>query len=143
MLPASARKDVEFAGVGELEDLPALYRRASVTVLPSKWESYSMVLLESWACGCPVVATAHGAIPELVTDSRTGLMFAPGHEGTEVNDVDGLAAAIDAGLRLRSQPGTRELCRSKAEQYSWQRIGPIFEKVYADLLGRNGVCGVE
>jgi glycosyltransferase involved in cell wall biosynthesis len=136
MLPPGFAADVEFAGVGELKDLPLLYNRASVLVVPSKWESYSLVALEAWACGCPVVAAAHGALPELVNDPRIGRLFAPGEDGVEVNDIAALENAIEAGLELRRGRDTARHCREKAERYSWTLLGPAFENVYASLCGR-------
>jgi phosphatidylinositol alpha-mannosyltransferase len=133
MFPPSIREDVEFAGVGAVQELPDLYRQASVTVLPSKWESYGMVLLESWACGTPVVAAAHGALPELVDDPQTGVLFPPGPGGVEVTDVEALVEAIDRALGLAQSPGTSRSCRVKAEQYAWSRLGPRFEVAYAEL----------
>ena len=136
MLPPAFADDVEFAGVGELKDLPLLYSRASVLVVPSKWESYSLVALEAWACGCPVVGAAHGALPELLNDPRVSRLFAPGEDGVEVNDIEALANAIEAGLELRRGRDTARLCREKAERYSWALLGPAFEKIYATLCGR-------
>ena len=124
------RADIEVLGVGGLEDLPQLYQKASVTVLPSMWESYGRVLLESWACGTPVVATNHGGFPELVTDPSTGVLFDPKTNSEETTNSEGLAEAIHQVLALEQDGKTAQRCRSHAEQYSWEVLGGAFEDLY-------------
>jgi len=69
-----------------LHDLIELYRRATVTVVPSLLEGFGRPALESMACGTPVIGTAVGAIPELV-DENSGVLVTPG-------DAGALAAAL-------------------------------------------------
>ena len=72
--------------------LADVYRRAGLVVLSSLFESQGMVVLEAAACGCPVVGTAAGALPEL-----GGPTVKPG-------DVEGLGALMLSVLR---DPGKR------------------------------------
>jgi len=67
------RSDVHFLGTNV--DLPKLFASASVSVLPSLWESQGLVVLESLAAGTPVVVTRDGALPEIVTDLSVGRLF--------------------------------------------------------------------
>ena len=130
-LPDAVRRDVEVLGVGRLEDMPLLYRRASLTVMPSMWEAFGMVVVESWACGTPVVATNHGALPELVDDPRLGILFEPGTDAWEANNVEGLVDALRAGLELASEPETAARCVARARCYSWESLGPRYEALYS------------
>jgi rhamnosyl/mannosyltransferase len=57
--------------------LSAAYREARVTVLPSEYEAFGLVLLESLAAGTPVVASRVGGIPEVVEDGKAGLLVPP------------------------------------------------------------------
>jgi glycosyltransferase involved in cell wall biosynthesis len=72
-------------GVQMLGALPpaAVYdemRRAQALVLPSVWyEAFPRTLVEAFACGLPVIASRLGALPELVQDGRTGILFEPGN----------------------------------------------------------------
>lgn len=140
MLPHHVLAAIEFLGVGRPEDLPRLYADASVTVLPAIWESYGLALLESWACGTPVVAANHAALPELVDDERLGALFDPGRDGEEAQNVSGLVQAIEKGLELASRDETSERCRERARRYSWDRIGGAFERVYQEVLGIRSVA---
>jgi glycosyltransferase involved in cell wall biosynthesis len=137
-VPEAVREAIEFVGPGRLQDLPSQYQEAWVTVLPSKWEAYGLVLLESWAAGTPVVATDDSALPELVDDERVGLLFEPGDGGPEITNIEGLTDALIRGLELGSRPETSALCRTKAASYSWERLGPAYDRVYAEVLSRGG-----
>ena len=85
---------VDWHGAVPHAELPALYRRAGVTVLPSltESESFGMTLVEAMACGCPVVGSDVGGIPFVVRDGRDGLLVPPG-------DPVALAGALAGVLR--------------------------------------------
>jgi len=54
--------------------------RAMALVLPSIWyENFPRTLVEAFACGLPVIASRIGALVELVSDGKTGLLFEPGN----------------------------------------------------------------
>lgn len=134
-LSAKWRKDVHFLGAGELADLPALYGRASISVLPSLWEAFGMVIVESMASGTPVVGTRDGAIPELISNNNVGRLFEPGPSGTvEPTNEDGLVEAMIECLELSRNPDTALRCREHAEQFSWSNVGPQFEELFEQLV---------
>lgn len=69
---------VEILGQLTPHDTLARIRGARFLVFPSRWyEPFGMALLEAAACGVPAIASRIGAIPELVADHRTGLLFDP------------------------------------------------------------------
>lgn len=85
---AGLMPDVEFAGWQDEAGMSALYRRASLVVMPSRWpEPSGLIGLEAMAHGRPVVAFATGGIPEWLAHGETGLLVPP-------LDVAGLSAAI-------------------------------------------------
>ena len=93
-------------------DLPARYRRAGVTVLPSltESESFGMTLAEALACGCPVVGSDVGGIPFVVRDGVDGRLVPP---GDPVALADALADTI-------TDPPAVE-----ASRWDWQtRVAP-------------------
>jgi len=128
-------QDVQFCGVGRAEDLPALYGRAAVSVLPSYGEPFGIVLIESLATGTPVVGTRHGAIPEIVGGHPVGTMFDPGPvESGGPSNVEGLVRALAEGLDLSRLKDTPDRCRARAGDYSWSVIGPQFEDLYRQVV---------
>lgn len=72
-------KSVDF--LGHISDTVSLYQTSDVTVLPSLWsEPFGRVILESMACGTPVVASRVGGIPEVLTGEFQQGLFEPGNE---------------------------------------------------------------
>jgi phosphatidylinositol alpha-mannosyltransferase len=130
------RRDVRFFGAGELSDLPAMLGSASVVVVPSLWEAFSMVLLEALATGTPVVATRDGGSEEIIRP-RVGRTFEPGPPDiAEPSNVEGLAEALAVTLDLSRRPETAHECRARAERFAWSALGPRFEDIYLRVLGR-------
>jgi len=76
--------------LGERIDLPDVLRGADAFLLTSETESFGLAALEAMACGVPVVASAVGGVPEVVTDGESGFLRPAG-------DVAGMA---EAALRL-------------------------------------------
>jgi phosphatidylinositol alpha-1,6-mannosyltransferase len=70
------------------EQLSACYANCDVFALPSGGEGFGMVFLEAMAYGKPVIGGAHGGIPDIVEDGKTGLLVPHG-------DADRLAGAIE------------------------------------------------
>ena len=86
--------NVIFAGFRE--DIPEILRCVDVFCLPSLTEGFNRTLLESMACGLPVVATSVGGNVELVQDSLPGLLVPP-------NNSSALASAIVEILKNRTK----------------------------------------
>jgi glycosyltransferase involved in cell wall biosynthesis len=58
------------------DELSKLVAGAAFTVMPSEYyENYPMSIIESFACGKPVIATNHGAMPDLVKEGQNGMLF--------------------------------------------------------------------
>jgi glycosyltransferase involved in cell wall biosynthesis len=93
------------------------------------WEASGSVMFEAWACGTPVLATAHGGLPEFVT-ADVGVLFEPEADGQEVRNIAGLHDGMIQGLELAADSGVRERCRAHALSYSWDALGPEYEQVY-------------
>lgn len=80
---------VRFPGRIDDDDLPGLYSRSTLLVLPSMDEGFGLPVLEAMTCGTPVVAANRGALPEVVGDA--GVLVDPESE-------DGLTQAITTVL---------------------------------------------
>lgn len=125
------RRQVEFLGLGGQSDLPKLYRAASVTVLPAIWEAFGLALAESLACGTPVVGCKHAGIKDIVSSSDIGRLFVPGTLRNEPINSEGLARAMIEALELARTPSTTTACRRRAEEFSWDRLGPALQELYS------------
>ena len=93
-----------------------LLQNAQVTLFPIEWEEpFGLVMIESMACGTPVIATRHGAVPEVIEHGRSGLI---------VDHYREMAAAIEEAVRLDPIE-----CR----RYVEERFAP--ERMVQDYVG--------
>lgn len=100
--------NVEFLGYLETNELIDLLRRALFMVTPSEWyENYPMTVLESFACGTPVIGANIGGIPEQVRDGESGFLFESGNPQQLAEKMQILLSdrqlAIQMGRRARQQ----------------------------------------
>jgi glycosyltransferase involved in cell wall biosynthesis len=122
--PPGARARTTCLGVGGADEQQERYGRAWATVLPSTDDSFGMALIESHACGTPIVVSTQGAPRELVTEGVTGELCDP-------HDHEGFAAAALRALALARRPDTVATCREAAARFSWDReIAPLCERLY-------------
>jgi len=115
--------------LGERHDIPAVLASLDVSVLISKSESLSNVVLESMAAGLPVVATSVGGNLELVRSGETGLRVEPNDERQLVKAL--LQLISDPELRARLGENGRAFARS---QFHISEIAQRYEELYANLL---------
>jgi glycosyltransferase involved in cell wall biosynthesis len=73
----SVQDRVDFLGWRGRAEISDLLRRCEVFVLPSRSESFGLVVAEALACRKPVVASAIGGIPEIVENGRSGVLVQP------------------------------------------------------------------
>lgn len=103
-------------------ELVALYNRAAVFVFPSLYEGFGLPVLEAMQCGCPVVASRRGSLPEVVGDA--GVLVEP-------QAIDELADAI---RRILDDVQWREQLRTRgfenAKQYSWEQTAQKTLELY-------------
>lgn len=114
--------------IGESEK-HRLLSEARFLMLPSRSDSFGIVLLEAWTYGLPVIAARAGGIPGVVDDGENGLLVPFG-------DVAGLAAA--AGRLLADPDLARQLGengrRKVASEYNWDSVTERVLSHYADVL---------
>jgi glycosyltransferase involved in cell wall biosynthesis len=100
---------VRFLGTVPHEELKNYYAAADALVLASAREGWPNVLLESMACGTPVIATNVGGIPEIVRTPEAGIIM---RERTP-------EALVEAYHALQSRYPARTAVRRYAEHFSW------------------------
>jgi glycosyltransferase involved in cell wall biosynthesis len=114
--------DIEYLGEVSHEEKVDLLQNARVTLFPIEWaEPFGLVMIESMACGTPVIATRHGAVPEVIQEGRTGAIV---EEHTEMAGVIDRADAIDP-LECR---------RYVEERFSKERMVADYEAAYVKAL---------
>jgi glycosyltransferase involved in cell wall biosynthesis len=103
---------VEFTGYVAPDTRPALYGRALMLVMPSFHEGFGLPALEAMTVGVPVIASAVGALPEVL--GRAGTLCPAG-------DADALSHAMAALLDDRHRRDVmRDAGYERAAEYSWR-----------------------
>jgi len=113
---------ISFQGMVSQEELPRFYNAADVVVIPSHYESFGLVALESLACGTPVVTTMVGGAESVVRQGETGYVVAS-------NDPHILAEKIM--LVLSRSNGNTESINSTRESiatFGWSNVAETVVK---------------
>jgi phosphatidylinositol alpha-mannosyltransferase len=127
--PPDAVRRTEVLGTGEASKQHERYGAAWATCLPSVADSFGMALIESLACGTPLVVSDDGAPQELVEPGVNGEICA-------ANDPDGLALACLRAFALSRAPDTVRACRDSVARFDWDGgVAPHCEALYE---GRTG-----
>lgn len=109
------------------EDLPPLYQGARFTVFPSLWEGFGLPVLESMACGTPVITSNVSCLPEV--SGGNALLVDP-------HSVEALTAAL---VQLDSDTALRQQLRDQglqwASRFTWSRTAEQTLDVYRRLVG--------
>lgn len=123
--------NVRFLGRVHDDALPPLYRGACATVLPSvgRQEAFGICLLESMACGTPVVASDLPGVDEIALQG--GLLARPG-------DPASLAALLERVEDPTAMPRGQLLASRIHRAFSWQAVTDRLVAVYSELLEPSG-----
>jgi glycosyltransferase involved in cell wall biosynthesis len=109
--------------------LAALYRRASLVLLPSDREGFGLPLVEAMACGTPVVASAISALLEVGGDATT--YCAPGDVPAWVNAVVGLLRQKQSDAA--AWHARRQECISTASRFDWKLYAEQMTDLYCSV----------
>ena len=121
---------VRFVGAVEQDRLPLYYRAADVTVMPSTYESFGLVAVESLACGTPVVASRVGGLATIAKDGENGMLV-------PWRDPRLFAAKIQAILTdeaLAAELASGAL--ATAARYGWSAVAERTLAIYDCVLRR-------
>jgi glycosyltransferase involved in cell wall biosynthesis len=123
--------NVRFLGRTNQTDLPDLYRKAEVVVLPSRREGLPFTLLEAGACGAITIGTKIPGIPEIIQDGVTGLLV-------ETESSGDLASAISQILEMPAEQRYRmkeAAYKNVTENFSEETMISSYFKVFDSLSG--------
>jgi glycosyltransferase involved in cell wall biosynthesis len=107
--------------------LAAAYAESDVVVVPSRYESYGFTIVESLSYGTPVIATATGIAPELITDGYNGFLYPYG-------DVEGLAVKLQTAMQYARD--MRLNARNSVQDLSWEKTLIETIKVYESVISK-------
>lgn len=121
-------ENIRFLGSMDRQEIFQILSITGIFVLSSEWEGLPTAIMEAMAAGCPVVATAVGGIPELVSDGETGFLV-------QACEPEALAQKIaqlfkDRGLRKRmGRAGARRI----EELFSLEKMVREYERLYEEI----------
>ena len=118
---------IDFVGQVDHDDLPLYYNAADVCVVPSYYESFGLVALESMACGTPVVATRVGGLSTIIHHGRTGYLKSWRCPEAFANSVEMIISSN--GL----QQSMGEAARKRAEGMGWDNAAALISGEYSAL----------
>jgi glycosyltransferase involved in cell wall biosynthesis len=126
--------DVIFTGLKEPPELSSILSSADFLVLSSKYETFGTVLIESMACGTPVVTTDVGIAPENISDEN-GIMVS-------ANDPGELERGIDSMLNNCRSFNRSEIRKTVIQKFSDPVIAGQLSGIYNEILQRTkkGAC---
>jgi glycosyltransferase involved in cell wall biosynthesis len=110
-------------------ELVRRYQRASLAVVPSRYEGFGLPAVEAMACGTPVVACAAGALTEVVAAAGGGVLVPP----EEPDALAGAIADLMARPEIRGMLGKRGSVRVD-RAYAWPRVARATAEAYAEIV---------
>ncbi|OGE81748.1 MAG: hypothetical protein A2826_02985 [Candidatus Doudnabacteria bacterium RIFCSPHIGHO2_01_FULL_43_23] len=120
-------ENVLLPGYVDAEDLPTLYRNATIFIYPSLYEGFGLPVLEALTSGTPVITSDSSSMPEIAGDAA---LF------VDPVDVEGMVSAMRRFLedeKLRSNYSERALLQAK--KFSWEKCARETLDVYREVAG--------
>jgi D-inositol-3-phosphate glycosyltransferase len=119
---------VSFRGTVKQPELPVFYSAADVCVVPSYYESFGLVALESLSCGTPVVAADIGDVKNIIIPGKTGCVVSN-------NEPQNLACGISGILSLPPRDIKATLfTRESVERFNWKNVADGIIREFSPVL---------
>ena len=118
---------VTWAGRQPQESLPQYYGEMDIVLMPSRSEGFGLTAIEAMACGCVVVASDVGGLPEVVRDGVCGLL----HRSEDVKDMAEKICSLIASPELYRSLQKNAL--QHVQKFSFQRYAKLILNLYDKL----------
>lgn len=116
---------VIFTGFAPTEDLPYLISGAEVFILLSLWEGFGIPVVESMACGTPVIVSNISSLPEVA--GKAGIMIDP----NSVDQIEHAIRAIVFDKKIRAEKSKEAIVQ--ASKFSWDKMGREVLKTFQEV----------
>lgn len=124
---AGVAANVRFEGAVAHDDLPVYYSAADVCVVPSYYESFGLVAVESMACGTPVVASRVGGLVSTVTDGVSGYLI-------PWRCPEPFAEKLEVLLNNRElRANLSRAAQRSMQRFAWEHVGRQMASLYGQV----------
>ena len=118
---------IRFVGRQPQEELPQWYSQMDIVLMPSRSEGFGLTAIEAMACGCVMVASDTGGLPEVVRDGVCGLL----HRTEDVTDMASKISTLIGDPALYTKLRAQSLV--EVEKYSFERYAALMNDFYNKL----------
>lgn len=120
-------EQIRFTGV--IRNVPEYLQASDLFVFPTEDDAFPSSIVEAMACGLPVVATPVGAIKDIITDGKTGLLIQPGNAEQLFQALDVMLSDRDMSFRLGMAAS-----KSVQELYSAETVTQNYLTLFQSLI---------
>lgn len=122
-----------FTGSIDREKIKQLMKLSEFVVVPSFLENMPYTILESMACGTPVIASNTGGIPEMIENGSNGLLFPVGSKEKIISS----SLTLLENINIRNKMGERAH-KTVAEKFSWSAANiNKYTQYYSDVINNR------
>ncbi len=121
-------KNVELLGKVKRSKMPEIISKSSMVIMPSLYDPFPHLMLETLAMKKPLLASKTGGIPEVVKHKKTGLLFEPNSDESIVKSIKMLKN------QKLEQKIVKQGLKHVQQNYSWNFLTQKFEQAYKETL---------
>jgi len=132
VIPVKYKRNVRWLGQLSAKEIIKLRKKSFLTIIPSRYENFGNVLLESMSYGCPTIASDVGGNPEIVENGRNGLLF----QTENPEDLASKALSLLQDEALAERLG-KQAAEDMGAKYHPQKIAHQMMDYYAEILNQK------
>lgn len=120
-------KQITRLGFVSTQDLICIYKLATIFIMPSLYEGFGLPVLEAMVCGCPVITTKEGSLPEVAGNAA---FYVDAYSSKSIKDG---IQFLYKDTRLRKELSDKGL--NQAKKFSWEKTVKETIRVYEKIVG--------